>query len=191
MIAIHNRGFMYWGDWGFHARIEKAGLDGSNREKLVTKDIGWPNGLAIDFTQNRLYWIDAKSATVCSIDLNTRSRRDFSYALTDGARYAFGIDVFENDIFWTDWDSYTVFRSNKLTGGNTTAFFTGLGSPMSIKVIHPLKQPPIASRCREDNGGCPASAICLPSSPTWATCQCADNAPATNVTCVSGGLLFC
>ena len=40
-------GWMYWTDWGENAKIERAGLDGSNRQAIVTKDIQWPNGLTI------------------------------------------------------------------------------------------------------------------------------------------------
>ena len=38
---------MYWTDWGFQHKIEKAGLDGSNRKVLVDYDLYWPNGLTI------------------------------------------------------------------------------------------------------------------------------------------------
>lgn len=38
---------MYWTDWGKQPKIERAYLDGSNRQKLVTSDIQWPNGLTI------------------------------------------------------------------------------------------------------------------------------------------------
>ena len=41
------QGWMYWSDWGENARIERAGLDGSSRQAIVTKDIQWPNGLTI------------------------------------------------------------------------------------------------------------------------------------------------
>ncbi len=38
---------MYWTDWGFQHKIEKSGLDGSNRKVLVDYDLYWPNGLTI------------------------------------------------------------------------------------------------------------------------------------------------
>ncbi len=41
------QGWMYWSDWGENARIERAGLDGSNRQAIVSSDIQWPNGLTI------------------------------------------------------------------------------------------------------------------------------------------------
>ena len=40
---------MYWTDWSPQSRIEKAGMDGSNRRVIVdTGQGGWPNGLTVD-----------------------------------------------------------------------------------------------------------------------------------------------
>ena len=39
---------MYWTDWGTNAKIEKANYDGTSRQVLVSQNLGWPNGLAID-----------------------------------------------------------------------------------------------------------------------------------------------
>ena len=48
----YKQGWMYWSDWGEPAKIEKAGLDGSQRTTLVSHgmysaNIEWPNGLTI------------------------------------------------------------------------------------------------------------------------------------------------
>ena len=37
-------GWMYWSDWGKEAKIERAWMDGSHREAIITEDITWPNG---------------------------------------------------------------------------------------------------------------------------------------------------
>lgn len=53
--------YMYWTDWGEIPKIERAALDGSDRAVLVNTSLGWPNGLALDYTENKIYWGDAKT----------------------------------------------------------------------------------------------------------------------------------
>jgi len=65
---------MYWSDWGDHAKIERANLDGSTRSVLVNTSLGWPNGLTIDYTERQLYWGDAKLDQIetCFLDGSQR-----------------------------------------------------------------------------------------------------------------------
>lgn len=52
---------MYWTDWGENPKIERANLDGQERHILVNTSLGWPNGLALDLQEGKLYWGDAKT----------------------------------------------------------------------------------------------------------------------------------
>lgn len=53
--------YMYWTDWGEIPKIERAALDGSDRVVLVNTSLGWPNGLALDYDEGKIYWGDAKT----------------------------------------------------------------------------------------------------------------------------------
>lgn len=50
-------GWMYWSDWGSNPRIERAGMDGTHRQTIVSFDVKWPNGLTLDLVQKRVYWV--------------------------------------------------------------------------------------------------------------------------------------
>lgn len=50
---------MYWTDWGEHAKLERSAMDGSDRVVLISNNLGWPNGLAIDMAGSQLLWADA------------------------------------------------------------------------------------------------------------------------------------
>ena len=50
---------MFWTDWGRYPKIERANLDGSDRIAIASENLTYPNGLAIDYESNLLYWCDA------------------------------------------------------------------------------------------------------------------------------------
>lgn len=60
IVLDPKKGMMYWSDWATGTaqpgRIEKAWMDGSNRELFVSTETLWPNGLTIDFAERILYW---------------------------------------------------------------------------------------------------------------------------------------
>lgn len=66
---------MYWSDWGSSAKIERANLDGSDRMAIVTTSLGWPNGLTIDYAEQRIYWGDAKLDRIEYCSLNGSRRQ--------------------------------------------------------------------------------------------------------------------
>lgn len=57
LVAVFS--YMYWTDWGEHAKLERAAMDGSDRVVLINNNLGWPNGLAIDKAGSQLLWADA------------------------------------------------------------------------------------------------------------------------------------
>lgn len=78
--------YLYWADWGKPGgKIEKAGMDGKGRVTVVSQNLTWPNGLAIDYDRNRLYWTDAglnviESSTLEGHDRKVRLLNVFPYS---------------------------------------------------------------------------------------------------------------
>lgn len=64
LVLLFPRSFMYWTDWGANPKIERAGMDASNRTVIISSNLTWPNGLAIDYETQRLYWADAGMKTI-------------------------------------------------------------------------------------------------------------------------------
>jgi hypothetical protein len=58
-----------------NAKIERANLDGSNRTILVTYDLLWPTGLAVDYPNERIYFADTKKGTIETINLDGSDRQ--------------------------------------------------------------------------------------------------------------------
>ena len=139
---------MFWTDWGSAegdenpSKIEKCGMNGKNttRQIIVKRNLGWPNGLAIDYTLNRLWWTDAKLNTIGSADLNGHHRRTVLKD-TSSVKHPFGISIFQEDMYWTDWNSGKVFRANRFTGRNAVTVADKLARVMDVVVLHRQRQP--------------------------------------------------
>ena len=67
--------YMYWTDWGKHPKIERAELDGSQRVILVNSLVAWPNGLAIDYLKQKIYWADARYDKIEVMNFDGSARR--------------------------------------------------------------------------------------------------------------------
>ncbi|XP_059048113.1 very low-density lipoprotein receptor isoform X4 [Achroia grisella] len=154
-------GWMYWTDWGQTPKIERAGMDGSHRETIVSYEVKWPNGLTLDLVRKRVYWVDAKLNTISSCNYDGSGRRVILYS-TDVLRHPFSITTFEDWVYWTDWDKTAVYRANKFNGKDVEAVTSThtLQNPMVIHVYHPYRQPDGVNHCAAVNGHC--SHLCLP-----------------------------
>ena len=66
---------MYWSDWYSPAKIEEANMDGTSRRILVQGGgLTWPNGLAIDYHAQKVYWADARTDSIECVDFNGANR---------------------------------------------------------------------------------------------------------------------
>ena len=49
---------MYWTNWEDTGKIQRANLDGSGVEDLVTSGLDIPRGIALDLAGGKMYWTD-------------------------------------------------------------------------------------------------------------------------------------
>lgn len=113
-------GWLYWSDWGASPRIERAGMDGSHRQVLVDSHIKWPNGITLDRVDRRLFWVDGKMNLIGSCNYDGSDRR-VVLAGKPQVSHPFSISVFEDWIYWSDWEHHTIMRANKFNGKNATS----------------------------------------------------------------------
>ena len=62
----------------------------------------WPNGLTLDMTTERVYWVDARLDTISSMKYDGS---DVRRILQDPhlISHPFAIATFANEMFWSDW----------------------------------------------------------------------------------------
>lgn len=90
-------------------------MAGEYRKTIVRVDSvqgAWPNGITLDYTLKRVYWIDARSD---SIHTTNYDGGDHHLVIRDQETlsHPFSISVFENFVYWTDWR--TVINLNLLS----------------------------------------------------------------------------
>lgn len=162
---------MYWCDWGSKPHIAQAGMDGRDMSLFVTDNLAWPNSATIDYPSNRLYWVDAKLRLVESIRLDGTDRRVSHWfsrcvsfplkkkkkitfmrntfvrhtqaILQHVVKHPFSIAVFENKLYWSDWDTNTIQYCDKFTGKNWTTLARTSNTPFGIHIDHSAIKPKV------------------------------------------------
>lgn len=92
---------MFWTDWGENPRIERVGMDGTNRSVIISSKIYWPNGLTLDIVNKRVYFADSKLDFIDFCYYNGTGRQQ----VIAGSHYLLhphSLTLFEDTLYWTD-----------------------------------------------------------------------------------------
>ena len=120
---------MYWAD-SVTDKIQRANLDGSNIEDLVTTGLSDPDGIALDVAGGKIYWTDTLTDKIQRANLDGSNIEDL---VTEVKRPpSIALDVNGGKMYWTDWEVNKIQRAN-LDGSNVEDLVTtGLGNPDGI-----------------------------------------------------------
>lgn len=87
------------------------------------------------------------------------------------AIYPFAMAMFGQFIYWTDWNTRSIYRANKHDGSDQRVMIQNLPSrPMDVHVLASRKQQQCDSPCQQFNGGC--SHICTPGNSSFIPPRC-------------------
>ena len=106
------------------------GLD-SSREKIVSSNLGWPNGLVVDHAEDRLYWADAKTEMIEYVRLDGSGRKK----LLMNIPHPYGLTVLGDKLYWTDWQERSIQMVSKLDGSNKMTVRGNLPGLMDIHAV--------------------------------------------------------
>lgn len=160
---------MYWSDWGIKPMIAKSLMDGTHDRPFVSDNIAWPNGLTIDYPNERLYWVDAKHQTVSSIRLDGTDRRT---VLENIVKHPYAVAVFEDKLYWSDWTTHSIQMCDKFTGKNHhTLLKENKQYIYGIHVYHSVLKVNSGNPCA--TAFC--SDLCLLSGPEGYSCACTQD----------------
>lgn len=180
--------FIFWTDWGDHPHIGKAGLDGSNARIIADDGFGWPNALTINFETKELYFGDAREDFIGVIDMDGKNRKIILSREKNpmlNLHHIFALAVWEDRIFWTDWETKSIESCHKDRGDNCSTLLTTIHRPMDIRVFHSYRQrASVSNPCATAN----CETLCLLSpEPPYYRCECPNKfyLAADNRTCIA------
>ena len=112
-------------------------LIGTNSSIILESNLGWPNALTIDYATRQLFFGDAREDFIGSVDLDGSN---FRIILSRGSnpsahlQHIFALTVFEDYIYWTDWETMSIERCNKHTGKDNSTILKTIHRPMDLQV---------------------------------------------------------
>lgn len=115
IVLYPQKARMYWSEWGENPSIAVAYMDGTSAKTLISDRLGWVNGLALDWPNERLYWVDARHRVIETSRLDGTDRRKI---LSNLSKNPYSIAVFQNSIYWSDKKSKGIEYCDKFTGKN-------------------------------------------------------------------------
>ncbi|XP_015779080.1 PREDICTED: low-density lipoprotein receptor-related protein 4-like [Acropora digitifera] len=128
---------LYWTDWSDPAKIERASMDGSEREVLISGlHLEMPVDLTIDYTNKKLYWVDFKLRVIKQCDLDGKNVREI---VTRGIKKPSALTLFEDHVYWID--DKKIYKANKFTGKNVSVMVNEAFAPTDLRIYHPQRQP--------------------------------------------------
>lgn len=137
--------YMFWISRGSQPRIERATLSGNSKTTLVSWTSSWwlsnrPNGITLDFSANRLYWVDARNGRIESIDFNGNNRQRFK--TLPFSSHPYDIVLYSGVFYYSDASSRSIDKIDKTTK-QSLGSYTGLGASnfMRLAMFSPLRQP--------------------------------------------------
>ena len=95
--------------------------------------VAWPNGITIDFQEQKLYWVDTKLDKIEIMNLDGSNRR---VILANKLTHVFGFTVLGDRLFWTDSQRRAIESVNKKTGGDRNTIVDGLRDLMGLKAVN-------------------------------------------------------
>ncbi|MEZ4710632.1 MAG: PQQ-binding-like beta-propeller repeat protein [Caldilineaceae bacterium] len=121
---------MYWVDSGTD-KIQRANLDGSNVQDLITNTLTNPEGIALNVAAGKMYWTDSGTDKIQRANLDGTNIQDLITDTLSGPR-GIELDIAANKMYWTDWGTRKIQRAN-LDGSNIQDLITKtLSSPNGI-----------------------------------------------------------
>ncbi|XP_064416884.1 pro-epidermal growth factor isoform X2 [Latimeria chalumnae] len=172
--------FIFWVSESVVYSILRASLEGSKMLTLIstTEEL---KTLSLDLIDKRIFWIQFAAEDTSSIGSCDYSGDSLHLIKQTAQHHPFGMSLFSEHVYYSEWKTGTIRRANKYTGKDivTISPKPSFLPPADIKIVHPFKQPGAeASSPRTEKEVCVSSkedclSICRRNLRT-SQCECAE-----------------
>nr|XP_061809166.1 low-density lipoprotein receptor-related protein 6-like isoform X5 [Nerophis lumbriciformis] len=169
IVVNPERGYMYFTNMLERSpTIERAALDGTEREVLFFSGLGKPAALAVDNELAKLFWVDSDLRRIESSDLSGANR----VVIADSnILQPVGLTVFGKHLYWIDKQQQMIERVDKTTREGRTKIQARVAYLSDIHAVHELDMREYGKHpCTWNNGGC--SHICIVKGDGTTRCSC-------------------
>jgi low density lipoprotein-related protein 2 len=163
-------GLVFWTDAGLKPKIEVAWMDGSKRRTIVSDRILHPTALTVDLSMDHMiFWADSKLNTIEVMDRNGQNR----HVVLSNLRRPRSLDVFENNVYWTNQLDGSVMKHDKFGRGVPVVLASNLANPQAIQVVHERRyNTSVVNPCRESVNPCSHLCVVIPGGRS--VCKCPE-----------------
>eukprot|EP00062_Callorhinchus_milii_P012065 gi/632958694/ref/XP_007895185.1/ PREDICTED: pro-epidermal growth factor [Callorhinchus milii] len=181
LVVDPKKGYIFCASEGSAPSIDRATLDGTEIITILktTENV---KALTLDFIDRRLFWVqnspETASSSIGSCDYNGDSVQVMKQSMH---HQAFGISLFAEHVYYSEWKTATIRRANKYTGKDvvTISLKPSFLPPADIKIVHHFSQPTAPSdsqliekdKCNPTKQDC--NNICK-RNPVENRCECED-----------------
>ncbi|NP_001401184.1 low-density lipoprotein receptor-related protein 6 isoform j [Homo sapiens] len=169
VVVNPEKGYMYFTNLQERSpKIERAALDGTEREVLFFSGLSKPIALALDSRLGKLFWADSDLRRIESSDLSGANR----IVLEDSnILQPVGLTVFENWLYWIDKQQQMIEKIDMTGREGRTKVQARIAQLSDIHAVKELNLQEYRQHpCAQDNGGC--SHICLVKGDGTTRCSC-------------------
>ncbi|XP_070804166.1 low-density lipoprotein receptor-related protein 6 isoform X2 [Pituophis catenifer annectens] len=170
IVVNPEKGYMYFTNFQERSppKIERAALDGTEREVLFSSGLSKPVALAVDNNLGKLFWADSDLRRIESSDLSGANR----IVLEDSnILQPIGLTVFEKWLYWIDRHQQMIEKIDVTRQEGRTKVQARIAQLSDIHAVKELNMQEYRQHpCSQDNGGC--SHICIIKNDGTTRCSC-------------------
>ena len=118
MFFLFLRRILFWTIFGNRPSIIRGRMDGTFVERILELPNGEPNGIAIDYDSDTLYWLNFKSHTLESSDMSGNQHRTISGGIS--TFHGFHLLIRDRIMYWSEWYMNKLYKANLPAPSATT-----------------------------------------------------------------------